>query len=185
MACLPKEFRLIDRGTTLASLHGTGHGIGSFLAVHEGPHGISSTNHVPLRPGHVVSNEPGAHLLSWFVSAKAYLLASRCPAGYYKEGHFGMRIESVLIVKKVKFASGKWLGFERVTQVNIRVLVRGGGAHVSKLPPPSFCRCPSQKSSWIGDFSQRKNANGLKHTTAPYETAFYPFCKKTRGRGIG
>jgi len=40
--------------------HGTGHGLGSYLAVHEGPQAISSSTTVPLRPGHVLSNEPGA-----------------------------------------------------------------------------------------------------------------------------
>ena len=40
--------------------HGTGHGLGSYLAVHEGPQAISSSTTVPLKPGHVLSNEPGA-----------------------------------------------------------------------------------------------------------------------------
>jgi len=59
-------------------MHGTGHGVGSFLNVHEGPHGFS--NHVALEPGHVLTNEPG----------------------YYKEGEWGMRIESVMVVRKVE-----------------------------------------------------------------------------------
>ena len=37
--------------------HGTGHGFGAFLSVHEGPHGFSSN--IPLAPGHVITNEPG------------------------------------------------------------------------------------------------------------------------------
>lgn len=37
--------------------HGTGHGFGAFLTVHEGPHGFSSN--IPLVPGHVITNEPG------------------------------------------------------------------------------------------------------------------------------
>ncbi|KAG9075188.1 hypothetical protein FS749_013163, partial [Ceratobasidium sp. UAMH 11750] len=57
-------------------LHGTGHGFGSFLSVHEGPHGFGID--VPLEPGHVITNEPG----------------------FYKEGSFGVRIESALVVKK-------------------------------------------------------------------------------------
>jgi Xaa-Pro aminopeptidase len=44
--CLFKKFQ-----------HGTGHGFGSFLTVHEGPHGFASG--VPLVPGHVITNEPG------------------------------------------------------------------------------------------------------------------------------
>lgn len=58
--------------------HGTGHGVGYFLNVHEGPHGISSINKVPLEAGMIISNEPG----------------------YYKEGEYGIRIESLVYVKK-------------------------------------------------------------------------------------
>ncbi|KAH9932540.1 uncharacterized protein B0H18DRAFT_1083271 [Fomitopsis serialis] len=81
-------------------LHGTGHGVGSFLTVHEGPQGFSSS--VPLVQGHVVTNEPG----------------------YYKEGQFGVRIESCLVVQRVKtknqFNGNVWLGFERLTCVPIQ-----------------------------------------------------------------
>jgi len=81
-------------------LHGTGHGFGSFLSVHEGPHGFSID--VPLEPGHVITNEPG----------------------FYKEGSFGVRIESALVVKKVEtrgqFGGDVWLGFERFTCVPIQ-----------------------------------------------------------------
>ena len=58
--------------------HGTGHGIGSYLSVHEGPHGISRRNTVPLEAGMLVSNEPG----------------------YYKPDAFGIRIENILLVQK-------------------------------------------------------------------------------------
>ncbi|KAF9237430.1 Creatinase aminopeptidase [Melanogaster broomeanus] len=81
-------------------LHGTGHGVGSFLNVHEGPHGFS--NNVPLVPGHVITNEPG----------------------FYLEGKWGMRIESALAVRRVKtkgeFSGDIWLGFERLTCVPIQ-----------------------------------------------------------------
>ncbi|KAL0574111.1 hypothetical protein V5O48_007844 [Marasmius crinis-equi] len=80
-------------------LHGTGHGFGSFLTVHEGPQGFGI--HVPFKPGHVVTNEPG----------------------FYQAEEFGIRIESALIVKRVKTKRGSngdiWLGFERLTQVPI------------------------------------------------------------------
>ena len=80
--------------------HSTGHGVGSFLNVHEGPHGFS--NNVPLQQGHVLTNEPG----------------------FYKEGEFGVRIESALVVRRVetkgKFGGNIWLGFERFTQVPIQ-----------------------------------------------------------------
>jgi Xaa-Pro aminopeptidase len=57
--------------------HGTGHGVGSYLGVHEGPHGISKrANSVALQPGMIVSNEPG----------------------YYKTGEYGIRIENLQVV---------------------------------------------------------------------------------------
>lgn len=83
------------------SLHGTGHGIGEYLSVHEGPHGIAVGNSVPLVPGNITSNEPA----------------------YYEEGAFGIRIESVLLVRKVdtdRNFGGQWLGFERLTQIPIQ-----------------------------------------------------------------
>ena len=61
--------------------HGTGHGVGYFLNVHEGPQSISKKNKVNLKAGMIVSNEPG----------------------YYKEGYFGIRIENLVYIKKNKF----------------------------------------------------------------------------------
>ena len=60
--------------------HGTGHGVGYFLNVHEGPHAISKGNTVNLQEGMVVSNEPG----------------------YYEKNNFGIRIENLIYVKKNK-----------------------------------------------------------------------------------
>ena len=60
--------------------HGTGHGVGSFLNVHEGPQGISKGNKVSFKEGMITSNEPG----------------------FYKKNHFGIRIENLIYVKKVK-----------------------------------------------------------------------------------
>ena len=80
--------------------HGTGHGIGSYLSVHEGPHAISRRNKVPLEPGMLVSNEPG----------------------YYKVGQFGIRIENVLLITKLpKTEQSKniMLAFETLTLVPI------------------------------------------------------------------
>ncbi len=74
--------------------HGTGHGVGSFLSVHEGPQSISiRPNKTALQPGMILSNEPG----------------------YYKEGAFGIRIESLILVVK----KGNQLGFETLTLVPI------------------------------------------------------------------
>ena len=60
--------------------HGTGHGVGYFLNVHEGPHAISRGNKVKLQEGMIVSNEPG----------------------YYEDGKFGIRIENLITVKRLK-----------------------------------------------------------------------------------
>ncbi|MBB5516076.1 Xaa-Pro aminopeptidase [Rubricella aquisinus] len=57
--------------------HGTGHGVGSYLGVHEGPQRIARTSHIPLEPGMILSNEPG----------------------YYREGAFGIRIENLIVVR--------------------------------------------------------------------------------------
>ncbi|PON21236.1 xaa-Pro aminopeptidase [Trichoderma gamsii] len=82
--------------------HGTGHGVGSFLNVHEGPIGIGTRiqyTEVPLAPGNVISNEPG----------------------YYEDGNFGIRIENIVMVKEVEtkhaFGDKPFLGFEHVTMV--------------------------------------------------------------------
>tara|TARA_B110000027_G_scaffold43765_1_gene48169 strand:- start:1617 stop:3314 length:1698 start_codon:yes stop_codon:yes gene_type:complete len=60
--------------------HGTGHGVGFFLNVHEGPQSISKFNTVKLKEGMILSNEPG----------------------YYKKGHYGIRIENLVFIKKYK-----------------------------------------------------------------------------------
>ena len=69
--------------------HGTGHGVGYFLNVHEGPHAISKGNKINFKEGMVVSNEPG----------------------YYENGKFGIRIENLITVKKEK----RNLKFENLT----------------------------------------------------------------------
>ena len=69
--------------------HGTGHGVGFFSNVHEGPQSISKYNTVKLKEGMILSNEPG----------------------YYKKGHFGIRIENLVYIKKNK----KKLQFENLT----------------------------------------------------------------------
>ena len=69
--------------------HGTGHGVGFFSNVHEGPQSITKINTVKLKKGMIVSNEPG----------------------YYKKGHFGIRIENLVYIKKIN----KKLLFENLT----------------------------------------------------------------------
>jgi Xaa-Pro aminopeptidase len=80
--------------------HGTGHGVGCYLSVHEGPHSISKRpSDVALRPGMIVSNEPG----------------------YYKPGAYGIRIENLVAVVEQRpqpeGAERQTLGFETLTLV--------------------------------------------------------------------
>ncbi|TCP88690.1 Xaa-Pro aminopeptidase [Sphingomonas sp. PP-CE-1A-559] len=81
--------------------HGTGHGIGAYLAVHEGPQRIASPNYPggaamePLRAGMMLSNEPG----------------------YYKAGEYGIRIENLILIepRAIPGADREMLGFETLT----------------------------------------------------------------------
>ena len=85
--------------------HGTGHGVGSYLSVHEGPVSISKAGMVPLKPGMILSNEPG----------------------YYLEDHFGIRIENLVLVTDAQVPDGgerEMLSFETLTLAPIdRALV--------------------------------------------------------------
>ncbi|HVJ31819.1 MAG TPA: aminopeptidase P family protein [Terriglobia bacterium] len=73
--------------------HGTGHGVGSYLSVHEGPQRISKVpNRVALEPGMIISNEPG----------------------YYKDGAYGIRIENLVVVQPVD-SYPNMLQFETIT----------------------------------------------------------------------
>src|SRR3546814_3131832 len=81
--------------------HGTGHGVGTYLAVHEGPQRIAKPaggqagTEEPLHAGMILSNEPG----------------------YYKAGHFGIRIENLVVVvpQSIDGAEEDMLGFETIT----------------------------------------------------------------------
>ena len=89
--------------------HGTGHGVGAFLSVHEGPQRISRISEVPLETGMILSNEPG----------------------YYREGAFGIRIENLIVVEEApRLPDGddrRQLCFETLTFVPIdrRLIVAG------------------------------------------------------------
>jgi Xaa-Pro aminopeptidase len=87
--------------------HGTGHGVGAFLSVHEGPQRLSRISTVALVPGMILSNEPG----------------------YYAEGAFGIRLENLVAVREGARPKGgdvrDWLEFETLTLAPIdRALVR-------------------------------------------------------------
>ena len=75
--------------------HGTGHGVGVYLSVHEGPQRISKIGHVALEPGMILSNEPG----------------------YYKAGAYGIRIENLVVVEPREIVGGEreTMGFETIT----------------------------------------------------------------------
>ncbi len=79
--------------------HGTGHGVGSYLSVHEGPQGLSRRSEVALEPGMILSNEPG----------------------YYREGAFGIRIENLIVTREAPRIPGddgrEMLHFETLTYV--------------------------------------------------------------------
>ncbi len=81
--------------------HGTGHGVGAFLSVHEGPQRISRLSEVPLEAGMILSNEPG----------------------YYREGVFGIRIENLIVVQPAPAIPGgddrAHFSFETLTHVPI------------------------------------------------------------------
>ncbi|KAI0400948.1 aminopeptidase-like protein [Xylaria palmicola] len=106
--------------------HGTGHGVGSYLNVHEGPIGIGTRiqfSEVPLSPGNVISNEPG----------------------FYEDGSFGIRIENIIMVKEVqtkhKFGDKPYLGFEHVTMV----------PYCRKLIDPSLLTAAERQ--WLNDYN--------------------------------
>ncbi|ELU14220.1 hypothetical protein CAPTEDRAFT_169985 [Capitella teleta] len=109
-------------------LHGTGHGVGSFLNVHEGPMGIGyrpRPDDIPLKEGNILSNEPG----------------------YYEDGKFGIRIESLcLVVKattKYNFNDKGFLTFEPITLVPIQ----------SKLINPALLS--ESEIQWLNDYHQK------------------------------
>ncbi|XP_035674151.1 xaa-Pro aminopeptidase 1-like [Branchiostoma floridae] len=109
----------------LEYLHGTGHGVGAFLNVHEGPCGISarlSLTESTLEAGMIVTDEPG----------------------YYEDGAFGIRIENVVLVKptetKFNFKNKGFLTFEPLTLAPIQ----------SKLLEPSMLT--EKEVSWLDDY---------------------------------
>ena len=90
---IDKRARKFLKESNLDYSHGTGHGVGFFLNVHEGPQSISKINKVKIKEGMILSNEPG----------------------FYKKDNFGIRIENLVFVKKVR----KKIFFENLTLVPI------------------------------------------------------------------
>ncbi|MDC3042192.1 M24B family metallopeptidase [Candidatus Pelagibacter sp.] len=90
---IDKRARKFLNKSNLDYAHGTGHGVGFFLNVHEGPQSITKINTVKIREGMILSNEPG----------------------YYKTNEYGIRIENLVYVKKIK----KNLLFQNLTMAPI------------------------------------------------------------------
>ncbi len=92
---IDRRARMFLKRANLDYDHGTGHGVGFFLNVHEGPQSISKYNKIKILKGMILSNEPG----------------------FYKKGQFGIRIENLVYVKKIK----KKLLFENLTLAPIDI----------------------------------------------------------------
>jgi len=105
--------------------HGTGHGVGAFLGVHEGPQRLSRLSDVPLQPGMILSNEPG----------------------YYREGAFGIRIENLLVVQQAPPLPGgddrPMLEFEILTFTPIE----------RSLIDPSLLN--ADETAWLNDYHRQ------------------------------
>ncbi|KAL6242670.1 hypothetical protein RBB50_010316 [Rhinocladiella similis] len=133
--------------------HGTGHGVGSYLNVHEGPIGIGTRaaySEVSLSIGNVISDEPG----------------------YYEDGKFGIRIENMIMAREAKtnhkFGDKPWIGFEHVTLVPM----------CRKLIDPTML--DPEERDWLNDYHKEvwektsgffkddeRTTRWLKRETAP------------------
>ena len=123
--------------------HGTGHGVGSCLSVHEGPHRISRGSFVPLEPGMITSNEPG----------------------FYLTNKYGIRIENLMLVKKVK--NKNMLAFETLTLAPIDVNLI------------NYNLLTEEEINWLNNYHNvvfknvsseldKQNKNWLKKVCTPY-----------------
>lgn len=121
--------------------HGTGHGVGSYLSVHEGPARISKAGNVALQSGMILSNEPG----------------------YYKAGHYGIRIENLLIVKEpedIKGGERPMMSFDTLTfapidrnLIDTKLLIREElqwlDAYHAKVLKDVGCRMDGAAAEWM------------------------------------
>lgn len=128
--------------------HGTGHGVGSFLSVHEGPQRISKAGHsVALKPGMIVSNEPG----------------------YYKAGAYGIRLENLMVVSPAAPIEGgerAMLSFETLTLAPFdRALI--DVAHLSAEERTWLNAYHARVFKMIGPLVDPKTHSWLKAATLP------------------
>lgn len=128
--------------------HGTGHGVGVFLSVHEGPQRLSRISDTELKPGMILSNEPG----------------------YYREGSFGIRIENLIVVHEAPALEGgddrPMLAFETLTfaPIDRRLMDVAALNPVEKSWIDGY---HAQVAAKIGPHLPAETANWLKHATAP------------------
>ncbi len=134
---IDKRARQFLKKSNLDYAHGTGHGVGFFLNVHEGPQSISKNNSVKIREGMILSNEPG----------------------FYKKNKFGIRIENLVYVKKIK----KRLFFENLTMapiekhlINYDLLTRGEKNYLFKYHLEVYAKISKylnlKEKKWLASF---------------------------------
>ena len=127
--------------------HGTGHGVGSYLSVHEGPARINKSDRTALEPGMILSNEPG----------------------YYKQDHYGIRIENLVLVREPSEIAGgdrTMLGFETLTLCPIdRRLIDTALLTAEQLAWLNAYHARVMKE--IGDFLEGDELAWLKAACAP------------------
>ncbi len=126
--------------------HGTGHGVGSYLSVHEGPQRISRLATAVLEPGMILSNEPG----------------------YYKEGHYGIRIENLLVVTEATIPEGgerPMHSFETLTlaPIDTRLVATH---HLSQAARAWLNAYHARVHAEIGPLLEDKDRRWLEKTTA-------------------
>ena len=118
--------------------HGTGHGVGYFLNVHEGPQGISKYNTIKFKQGMILSNEPG----------------------YYQTNKFGIRIENLVYIKKIK----NKLKFENLTLapidkdlINFKLLSINEKKYLNEYHKKVYLKlCPylnKNQKNWLKSFT--------------------------------
>jgi Xaa-Pro aminopeptidase len=127
--------------------HGTGHGVGSYLSVHEGPARINKSDRTPLEPGMILSNEPG----------------------YYKEGQYGIRIENLILVREPEAVAGgerPMMSFETLTLCPIdRRLIEPGLLLTEELAWLDAYHMRVERE--IGAFLEGQELAWLKRACAP------------------
>lgn len=127
--------------------HGTGHGVGSYLGVHEGPASISRRSTEPLLPGMILSNEPG----------------------YYEEGAFGIRIENLIVVEPASVPKGgkrEMHSFETLTYVPIDRNLIGADA-LSKDEREWLNKYHAECARRSTPYVSQTAASWLTHATRP------------------